>query len=75
MANTPTTTMRFDPELRVEAIKVLDPMGLDLSSAVNIFLRVVVRERRLSFEIYLKENSLHPTKTEENDDRFYARRR
>ncbi len=51
MANTPTTTMRLDPKLKSDALEVLRPMGLNLSSAVDIFLRAVVRENGLPFEM------------------------
>ena len=45
MANTPTTTLRLDPELRDEALQILEPLGLNLTSATNIFLKAVVREK------------------------------
>ncbi len=51
MANTPTTTMRLDPEVKDEALKVLEPLGLNLTSAVNIFLKAVIREKGLPFEL------------------------
>lgn len=51
MANTPTTTMRLDPELKNEVIKILGPLGLNLTEAVSIFLRAVVRENGIPFEI------------------------
>ena len=49
MANTPTTTMRLDPELKDEALQILKPLGLNLTSATNIFLKAVVREKGLPF--------------------------
>ena len=51
MANTPTTTMRLDPELKDEALQILEPLGLNLTSAVNIFLKAVVREKGLPFDL------------------------
>ena len=51
MANTPTTTMRLDPELKDEAMKILEPLGLNMTEAVSIFLRTVVRENGIPFEI------------------------
>ena len=36
MANTPTTTMRLDPELKDQAMKVLEPLGLNMTGAVTI---------------------------------------
>lgn len=54
MSNTPTTTMRLDPELKDEAMKVLEPLGLNMTSAVNMFLKAVVREQGLPFEVKVK---------------------
>lgn len=43
--------MRLDPEVKDEALKVLEPLGLNLTSAVNIFLKAVIREKGLPFEV------------------------
>ena len=51
MAKTPTTTMRLDPKLKDEAMKVLEPLGLSLTGAITIFLKAVVREKGLPFEV------------------------
>ena len=60
MANTPTTTMRLDPELKDEALQILEPLGLNLTSAVNIFLRAVVREQGLPFTVKRNAESRKP---------------
>ena len=44
MVNIPTTTMRIDPELKEKANEVLDDLGLNMSTAMNMFLKAVVRE-------------------------------
>ena len=54
MSNTPTITMRLDPELKDEAMTILEPLGLSLTGAVNIFLKAVVREQGLPFEMKTK---------------------
>ena len=51
MANTPTTTMRLDPDLKDQAMKVLEPLGLNMTGAVTIFLKDVVRENGLPFDV------------------------
>ncbi|KAA8818292.1 type II toxin-antitoxin system antitoxin, RelB/DinJ family [Bifidobacterium rousetti] len=56
MANTPTTTMRLDPELKDEAMRILEPLGLSMTGAVTIFLKAVIRENGLPFEVKNKEN-------------------
>lgn len=62
MANTPTTTMRLDPKLKCDALEILRPMGLNLSSAVDIFLRAVVRENGLPFEMKISDTSFKRSK-------------
>ena len=51
MASIPTTTMRIDPQLKEESSQVLEDLGLTLSGAVTIFLKAVVREQGLPFEV------------------------
>ena len=57
MANTPTTTMRLDPELKEEAMKILEPMGLKMTGAVTIFLKAVIRENGLPFDMRIGEGA------------------
>lgn len=57
MANTPTTTMRINPELKTEAMNILAPLGLSLSGAVNIFLKAVIREKGLPFAVKQSERN------------------
>lgn len=58
MADTPTTTMRLDPELKRQANQVLEPLGLTMTGAVTIFLKAVIREQGLPFGISLKQDDL-----------------
>lgn len=57
MANTPTTTMRLDPELKEEAMKILEPLGLKMTGAVTIFLKAVIRENGLPFDMRIGEGA------------------
>lgn len=63
MAGTPTTTMRLDPELKDEALEILEPLGLNLTSAVNMFLKAVVREQVLPLDLH-SSNNVKPKKAE-----------
>ena len=47
----PATTIRIDPEVKGPATEVLDALGLSMSTAVNLFLKAVVREQGLPFEM------------------------
>lgn len=50
-SNIPATTIRIDPEVKREATVILDELGLSMSTAVNAFLRALVREGRMPFEM------------------------
>ncbi|MDU1020282.1 MAG: type II toxin-antitoxin system RelB/DinJ family antitoxin [Bifidobacterium breve] len=65
MANTPTTTMRINPELKTEAMNILEPLGLSLSGAVNIFLKAVVREQGMPLDLH-SCNNVKPKKTKKS---------
>lgn len=50
MTNT-TITVRTDTELKADAQKALAELGMDMSTAINVFLRQVVRRQAIPFEI------------------------
>lgn len=52
MAGIPTTTMRIDPKLKEQANEVFDDLGLNMSTAVNMFLKAVVREQGMPFNLH-----------------------
>lgn len=45
------TNISLDPKLKKDAVKLFHSMGLDLSTAISLFLFQSVRERRIPFEI------------------------
>lgn len=49
-----STNISIDADVKAKAQKVLAAMGLDLSTAVGVFLRQVVMESRIPFEIKAK---------------------
>ncbi|WP_427024781.1 type II toxin-antitoxin system RelB/DinJ family antitoxin [Aureimonas ureilytica] len=51
MAATATVTTRVDETVKKEASDALEAMGLTLSSAINIFLTRVARERAIPFAV------------------------
>ena len=55
-SNVPATTIRIDPEVKREAVAVLDELGLSMSGAMNIFLRAVIREGGLPFDVRLRSS-------------------
>lgn len=48
-SNIPATTNRIEPEVKREASAILDELSLSMSTAVNTFLRAVIREGGMPF--------------------------
>lgn len=44
-------SLRIDDDVKHNAEKVLDSIGLTMTAAVNIFLKTVARENRIPFEL------------------------
>lgn len=44
-------SLRVDDEVKRSAERTLDDIGLSMSAAINIFLKTVVRENRIPFEL------------------------
>ena len=54
-------SLRVDDDLKRNAERTFENIGLSMSTAINIFLKTVVRENRIPFELsadpfYSKEN-------------------
>lgn len=45
------TNISIDPKLKENAIELFSQFGLDLSTAITLFLQQSVREQRIPFEI------------------------
>ena len=45
------TNISIDGELKKEAVSLFNDFGLDLSTAITLFLQQSVREQRIPFEI------------------------
>ena len=56
MTETVAVTMRVDKNLKTEAQELFSELGLDMSTAYNLFLRQAVRTRSIPFEIALDTN-------------------
>ncbi len=56
-------SLRVDDDVKLNAERTLNEIGLSMSSAINIFLKTVVRENKIPFELsadpfYSKENMM-----------------
>lgn len=48
-----STSISLDSEVKEKALPILNELGLDLSTAVGIFLRQTIRDQRIPFDISL----------------------
>lgn len=55
MANKVRTNVTLDPELKRKAVELFGEYGIDLSTAVNLFLGYCVKENAFPFELRSKE--------------------
>ncbi len=56
-SNIPATTIRIEPEVKKEATVILDELDLSMSTAVNAFLKALVREGGMPFEMKVKTSA------------------
>lgn len=67
-SNIPATTIRIEPEVKKEAA-ILDELGLSMSAAMNMFLRAVIREGGMPFEVKVTSQ---PRREKERSDGAFA---
>ena len=58
MATTTPTQIRIEENTKKQAMELLEGLGLNLSDAVNIFLRQVILQNGLPFEVKYPEDML-----------------
>jgi len=69
MIKTANIFARVEPEIKEQAEKVLEKLGIPMSNAIGLFLRQVVMHRGIPFDIKLSQNK--PLSVEElGEDRF-----
>lgn len=60
--------IRTDEQVKVDAERVFAELGLSMSSAINVFLRQVIRENGLPFDVTLNvPNKITAQAIEEGD--------
>ena len=60
MAETTNLNIRIDRELKEQAEVFFDELGLNMSSAFNIFVRQSLRQGKIPFEISLADSFYSP---------------
>lgn len=56
MARTANVFVRIEPKIKEQAEKVLEQLGISMSNAIGLFLRQVVLQRGIPFDIKLPPN-------------------
>ncbi|MCQ2049551.1 MAG: type II toxin-antitoxin system RelB/DinJ family antitoxin [Candidatus Saccharibacteria bacterium] len=51
MITTTNVTIRMDKDLKTEADNLFEDLGINFSTAINMFIKKCVREDRIPFEI------------------------
>jgi DNA-damage-inducible protein J len=54
MADTTNISIRMDTELKKQAEKLFNELGMNMTTAFNIFLRQSVRQQRIPFDVALE---------------------
>lgn len=52
MGETINVTIRLDKDIKEKAEKMFNDFGMNLSTALNIFIRQALRQGKIPFEIY-----------------------
>lgn len=58
MARSSSIFARVEPEVKKQAEKVLEQLGIPMSNAINIFLRQIVLQKGIPFEMKLPESKV-----------------
>ncbi|MFJ2483407.1 type II toxin-antitoxin system RelB/DinJ family antitoxin [Pseudomonas sp. NPDC087598] len=58
MSTKPTTTIRIDLDVKKRASEVFDEIGIGMSAAINTFLKAVVREGNMPFDMKIERPRL-----------------
>lgn len=58
MARTSSIFARVEPEVKEEAEQILNQIGIPMSNAISLFLRQIVLQRGIPFDIKLPQTKL-----------------
>ena len=51
MSDTATVTFRLDKALKDEADRTLDGIGMNMTTALTVFIKTLVRQNRIPFDV------------------------
>ncbi len=70
MADTTNISIRMDVELKKQAEQLFSELGMNMTTAFNIFLRQAVRQQRIPFDVALKMPNAETIAAMEEADRI-----
>ena len=70
MSETTNISIRMDSELKAQADKLFSELGMNLSTAFNIFVRQAIREGGIPFEISLNKPNIQTIKAMQEAERI-----
>ena len=56
MAKTSNLYVRIEPDVKEQAERILDTLGIPASSAINMFYKQIILHRGIPFEVKIPEN-------------------
>ena len=59
MSNPINICVRVDAELKAQAEEILDQLGMSLNGTINMFLKQIVREKRVPLNLSLNNEKEH----------------
>lgn len=68
-------TIRVNKEVKAQAQQLFSELGLDMSTAINVFLRMAINRRGLPFDVAVEEPNevtLAAMEQAENDEDMYG---
>jgi DNA-damage-inducible protein J len=65
MEKTTNLSVRLDRGLKEEADRIFNAMGMSLTTAITVFVRQAVRQRKIPFEISLSDHDSRPIAMED----------
>ncbi len=68
--DTTNISIRMDTELKKQAEKLFSELGMNMTTAFNIFLRQAVRQQRIPFDIALEVPSVETLAAMEEAERI-----
>ena len=71
MEKTSNINIRIDDKLKKEAEKLFNDLGINMSSAINVFLKQSVREQKIPFQIRKEYPNYDTDSTDYNDSKTY----